>query len=158
MMKNFLVDNFVVYVLYVRISKKHDEDLKNIHKIRKIQISVALQKKEIRKKQKIEIPKKWQHIEKLFKKNLAYELSKHDFSDYAINFEKEVQLSYNSIYFFFESKLKILKAYIEKHLTNNFIRLFKFSTDAPILFVKKKNNSFRLCINYRDLNQLTIKN
>nr|GEX11900.1 putative reverse transcriptase domain-containing protein [Tanacetum cinerariifolium] len=32
------------------------------------------------------------------------------------------------------------------------------SWGAPVLFVKKKNGSFRMCINYRELNKLTVKN
>ena len=57
-MKNFFVNDFVVYVFYIRISKKHNENLKSVHKIKKVQINVVLQKKKIRKEQKIEISKK----------------------------------------------------------------------------------------------------
>ena len=89
---------------------------------------------------------------------MIYKLFKHDLSDYAIDFKKKTESLYDFIYSFFESKLKVLKAYIEKHLINNFIRSFKFLIDAFILFVKKKNDNFRLCVNYRNFNQLTIKN
>ncbi|GJY07403.1 putative reverse transcriptase domain-containing protein [Tanacetum coccineum] len=39
-----------------------------------------------------------------------------------------------------------------------FIRPSTSPWGAPILFVKKKDGSFRMCINYRELNKLTIKN
>nr|GEV00244.1 putative reverse transcriptase domain-containing protein [Tanacetum cinerariifolium] len=39
-----------------------------------------------------------------------------------------------------------------------FIRPSSSPWGAPILFVKKKNGSFRMCIDYRELNKLTIKN
>ena len=52
----------------------------------------------------------------------------------------------------------MLKAYINKHLVNDFIRSFKSSIDVSILFVRKKNDNLRLCVNYRDLNALIVKN
>ena len=59
--------------------------------------------------------------------------------------------------FFFEKKLKFFKQYINKHLIIEFIRFFIFLIDVFILFVKK-NENFRLCVNYRNFNLFTIKN
>ncbi|GJW01244.1 putative reverse transcriptase domain-containing protein [Tanacetum coccineum] len=39
-----------------------------------------------------------------------------------------------------------------------FIRPSSTSWGAPILFFKKKDGSFRMCIDYRELNKLTVKN
>ena len=50
------------------------------------------------------------------------------------------------------------KTYINKHLVNDFIRSFKSSIDVSILFVRKKNDNLQLCVNYRNLNVLIVKN
>ncbi|GKC88557.1 putative reverse transcriptase domain-containing protein [Tanacetum coccineum] len=39
-----------------------------------------------------------------------------------------------------------------------FIRPSHFPRGAPVLFMKKKDGSFRMCINHRELNKLTVKN
>ncbi|KAA3477409.1 retrotransposon protein [Gossypium australe] len=51
-----------------------------------------------------------------------------------------------------------LKAQIQELLDRGFIRPSVSSWGAPILFVKKKDRSVRMCIDYRQLNKLTIKN
>ena len=55
-------------------------------------------------------------------------------------------------------ELEILKVYIEINLTNRFIRPSKSPAGAPILFDQKSNGFLRLCVDYRGLNNLTIKN
>ena len=55
-------------------------------------------------------------------------------------------------------ELEMLKTYIETNLARFFIWLFKSLADALIPFVLKKNDSFRLCVDYQGFNNLTIKN
>ena len=79
-------------------------------------------------------------------------------NDYAIELVDDCQILYYSIYSLGLAELETLKAYIENNLTNDFIKLFKSSIKALILFNKKPNGSFRLYLNYQGLNNLIIKN
>ncbi|KAG7594042.1 Zinc finger CCHC-type [Arabidopsis thaliana x Arabidopsis arenosa] len=51
-----------------------------------------------------------------------------------------------------------LKKQLEELLDKGFIRPSSSPWGAPVLFVKKKDGSFRLCIDYRGLNKVTVKN
>ena len=55
-------------------------------------------------------------------------------------------------------ELRELKAQLEELLSKGFIRLSISPWGAPVLFVKKKDGSLRLCIDYRHLNRVTIRN
>jgi hypothetical protein len=56
------------------------------------------------------------------------------------------------------SKLKGLKEQLQKLLDKSFIRPSISLWGAPMLFVKKNDGSMRMCIDYRELNKVTIKN
>jgi len=56
------------------------------------------------------------------------------------------------------TKLTELKKQIEDLLEKKFIRPSASPWAEPVLLVKKKDNSSRLCVDYRQLNKLTIKN
>ncbi|GKV48019.1 hypothetical protein SLEP1_g54860 [Rubroshorea leprosula] len=51
-----------------------------------------------------------------------------------------------------------VKKQLQELLDKGFIRLNTSPWGAPVLFVKKKDGSIRLCIDYRRLNQVTVKN
>ncbi|KAD2805301.1 hypothetical protein E3N88_38678 [Mikania micrantha] len=56
------------------------------------------------------------------------------------------------------SEMQELSGQLQELLDKGFIKPSFSPWGAPVLFVKKKDGSFRMCINYRELNKLTIKN
>ena len=69
-------------------------------------------------------------------------------NEYAIDLENSKQPPYRSIYSLGLVELETLKAYIKTHLKTGFIWPSKSPVSAPILFNKKPNGNFRLCIDY----------
>ena len=56
------------------------------------------------------------------------------------------------------SELKELKEYLQELMDKGFIHPSSSLWGALMLFVKKKNGSMRMCIDYHKLNKVTIKN
>ena len=56
------------------------------------------------------------------------------------------------------AELKELKAQLKDLLEKGFIRPSSSPWRAPVLFVRNKDGSLRMCIDYRQLNKVTIKN
>nr|GEX54495.1 putative reverse transcriptase domain, ribonuclease H-like domain, aspartic peptidase domain protein [Tanacetum cinerariifolium] len=56
------------------------------------------------------------------------------------------------------SKMRELSVLLQELLEKGFICPSSSPWGAPVLFVKKNDGSFRMCIDYRELNKLTVKN
>jgi hypothetical protein len=61
-------------------------------------------------------------------------------------------------YWMAASELVELKKQLEELQQSGFIRPSSSPCGAPVLFVKKKNGSMRMCVDYHALNEVTIKN
>jgi hypothetical protein len=78
--------------------------------------------------------------------------------DHEISLVPNAKPVYGSIYNLSETELKTLKDYIDNMVAKGFIRPSKSPFGSPVLFVKKPDGSLRLCVDYRKLNDITIKN
>nr|GEY51521.1 reverse transcriptase domain-containing protein [Tanacetum cinerariifolium] len=56
------------------------------------------------------------------------------------------------------SELEELSRQLKELQDKGFIRPSSSPWGAPVLFIKKKDDSFRMCIDYKELNKLTVKN
>jgi hypothetical protein len=83
----------------------------------------------------------------------AYSMAKH-----AINLEPGTQPPFWLLYNLLANKLWYFKEYFENSVDKGWIRQSVSPAGAPILFVPKKDGGLRLCVNYRGLNAITIKN
>ena len=98
------------------------------------------------------------NLEGVFSKEKANELPVSSPYDHEIKLEGDRQPPYGPIYPLSTPKLHVLREYLHDNLAKGFIRHSTSSASAPILFVKKKDGSLRLCVDYRGLNLLTKKN
>ena len=100
--------------------------------------------------------KQWKHL--FLKKVIAKALFKHQTWDHEIIFELSKTFTFEFIYALFEKKLRIFRKYLNENLKKKFIRKSQLLTKYSILFVFKKNETLRLCVDYRKLNEIIIKN
>jgi len=104
------------------------------------------------------LPSKYEEYRDVFEKKNADTLPQHRPSDCGIKLQEGVQPPFGPIYNLSLNELAALRDYLDENLGKNFIRHSKSPAGAPILFVKKKDDSLRMCVYYCGLNKVTIKN
>ena len=103
------------------------------------------------------LPKEYADYQDVFSEDLANQLPEHGPQDHAIE-TRGGDPPFGPLYNLSASELVVLKDYIEENLRKGFIQPSTSPAGAPILFVKKKDGGLRLCVDYRGLNRITVKN
>jgi len=104
-------------------------------------------------------PPEYKEFTKLFEEDKeATALPQHQPWDHEIPLEPGTKPTFRPIYSLSEKELKVLSEYLEENLKKGFIRASTSPAGYPILFVPKPGGKLRMCIDYRQLNAITIKN
>ena len=101
---------------------------------------------------------KYHEFLNVFFQKIVEEFSSHRFYDYKIQLQKNKKLNFDSLYDIFKDELLMLQKYLQNNLKKEFIRFNSFFVVASMLFVKKFDEDFRFCVDYRDLNVISLKN
>ena len=94
----------------------------------------------------------------VFPSELPSELPPSRDVDHRIELTQSTPPTPRAIYRMSPTELDELKKQLDELLAAGFIQPSKSPFGAPVLFVKKKDGSMRMCIDYRDLNKITVKN
>ncbi len=106
-----------------------------------------------------QIPKEYHDYLDVFSKVEADKLPDHTEYDHEMPLEKGAKVPFGPIYSLSQVELQALDTYLKENQEKGFIRPSTSPAGAPILFVKKKGTpELRLCVDYRGLNKVTIKN
>ena len=88
----------------------------------------------------------------------GFPLPKHSENDREIVLETPEKLATGFIYNTNEEETKNFQVYIKKNFRKNYIRNSKSKIAQPVMFVPKKNGELKLCVDYKRINAVTVKN
>ncbi len=94
----------------------------------------------------------------VFDREKTTQLPSHRSYNHKIELEDESQFSRSWLYLMSSYKLQKIKKYLEENLKKKFITFSKAFFASSILFVEKKDDSLRFCVNYWKLNALIKRN
>ena len=106
----------------------------------------------------LEVPKQYRDFADVFDKAILDQLPPHRSYDCAIELEPGKQPPFGPIYPLSEPEAVALREFLDENLSKGFISKSSSPAGAPVLFVRKKDGGLRMCVDYRGLNAVTIRN
>ncbi|CUA70761.1 Transposon Tf2-11 polyprotein [Rhizoctonia solani] len=104
------------------------------------------------------IPKEYLEFAKVFGEEEFNKLPPHRPYDIDIELKEDAKLGHAPLYSMTPAESKELKEWLDKELAQGKITPSKSPIASPVMFVKKKDGSLRLVVDYRKLNEATKKN
>ena len=103
------------------------------------------------------LPKYKEYVDVFEKPEKSLPLPKHSEDDHEIVLEVPEKLATGFIYNTNEEKTKFFQVYIKRNLRKSYIRHSKSKITQPIMFVPKKNGELKMCVDYKRINAVTVK-
>ncbi len=113
-----------------------------------------LSHEEILKEVKAKLSSKYHDYLDVFDRTMTEQLFSHHLYNHKIELIDERTSSRSCLYHMSDYKLQKMKNYLIKHLNKSFISSSSISYTSLILFIEKKDDSLRFCVDYRKLNAL----
>ena len=95
-----------------------------------------------------QIPTEYQAFTEVFSKKKVNELPAHKMHNHTINLEGTGDPPFGPLYNLSGNELKVLWDYLADNLVEGFIQALTSPLKVPILFLKKKDSTLQLCVNY----------
>jgi hypothetical protein len=106
---------------------------------------------------KLQLPTALQDYADVFSPKKADKLPLHRSYDHEIRLTSDKKLPFGKIYSMSREELQTLRDWLDENLRKGFIRPSSSSVTSPVLFVKKPGGGLRLCMDYRALNEVSVK-
>ncbi|KAH7462347.1 hypothetical protein FOMA001_g18655 [Fusarium oxysporum f. sp. matthiolae] len=109
------------------------------------------------KSEDLRLPEELQEFQDVFSPKEAEKLPPHRAGDHHIELIPGGKLPFGPLYGMSREELTALREWLDENLRKGFIRPSSSPVASPVLFVKKPGGGLRFCVDYRALNNITVK-